>query len=117
ADIGEIGRRCRAVTVRYERRFLLELEPPPPVGRGLGGGAGRERGDTGKRGLPGRGGRAPQGPRAGPPRPPRHREHAADSAEPSVERELSDRGRALERAARYLLRRCEQGERDRQVEA
>src|SRR6185437_9447076 len=44
-------------------------------------------------------------------------EDAADPAQAAVERELADRSRSFERAARQLLRRREERERDRQVEA
>ncbi len=47
----------------------------------------------------------------------RHAEHAADASQAAVERKLAARRVLVEPLARYLSRRREQGQRDRQVEA
>ena len=77
----------------------------------------RDRGDAGESRFSSRVRRTQETLGAEPPRALGNGEDAADPAQPAVERELADRGGALERAARKLLRRSEERERDRQVEA
>ena len=106
-----------SVAVRRERRLRLQLELAAQVGDGLGEVPDRDRGDAGERRLAGGVGRAEEALGTEPPRALGDGEHAADPAQATVERELADRSGALERAARQLLRRREQRERDREVEA
>ena len=117
AHVGEVGRGCGAVAVRRERRLGLQLELAAQVGGGLGEMPDRHRGDAGESRLARRVGRTEETLGTEPPCALGDGEDAADAPQPPVERELADRGGALERAARELLRRREQRERDRQVEA
>ena len=117
---------CRPV--RHERRLGLQLELATEEGRGLGEMPDRDRGDARQSRLAGGVGRAQETLGTEPPSTLCDGEDAADPAETAVERELAERGGALERAARELLRRCEERERnlprsrqhgqgDREVEA
>ena len=117
AHVRKVGCHCRAVPVRHERRLGLQLELATEEGRGLGEMPDRDRGDPRESGLAGGVGRAQETLGTEPPSTLCDGEDAADPAETAVERELADRGGALERAARELLRRCEERERDREVEA
>ena len=116
-DVGEVGRRRRAVAVRHERRLGLQVALATQVGDRLGEMPDRDRGNAGKRRLACGVGGAEETIRAEPPRALGNGENAADPPEPSVERELPDGGGALEGAAWELLRRREEREGDRQVEA
>ena len=117
SDVGEVGPRRPAGPVRWQRRLGLQPQLAAQVRDRLGEVANRDRGDAGERSLP-RGVRgAEQTLGAEPARAFGNRQHAAHVAKASVERELPDRGGARERAPRELLRRGEQRERDRQVEA
>ncbi len=99
ADVGQVGRRRRAVAVRRQRRLGLELTLAAKVRNRLGEMAERDGVDTGERGLPRRIGGAEEPLGAQPPRALGDGEDAADPTEAAVERELPDRGGALERAA------------------
>ena len=110
------GAGAATVAVRRERRLGLQLELAAQVGHGLGEVPDRDRGDARERRLARGVGRTQETLGAEPPRALGDREDAADPPQPAVERELADRSGALERAARELLRRREQRERDRQVE-
>jgi hypothetical protein len=77
----------------------------------------RHRLHAGERRLGRRVGRAEEPLEAHPARPLRHREDAADPPQAPVERELPDGRVLLERSARHLAGRRQDGEGDREVEA
>ena len=117
ADLGEVGCRRRAVAVRHERRLGLELELAAQEGDGLGEMVDRDRVDAGEGRLSHAVSRAQEALDSKPPCALGDGENASDPAQATVERELPDGGRTLERAPRQLLGGCEERERDRQVEA
>ena len=117
ADVGEVGRRHSTVRVGRQRPLGIQLELAAQVRDGLGEVANRHGGDAGERSLPSGVGRTEETLDAEPPGALRNGENAAHAPEAAVESELSDGGRALERAPRQLLRGGEHGQRDRQVEA
>ncbi len=100
ADLGEVGRRRRAVAVRRQRRLGLQLDLAAQIADRLGEVPDRHRGDTRESSLSGGVGRTQETLHAEPTRALRNGEDAADPAQAAVERELSDGGRALERAPR-----------------
>ena len=116
ADVGEVGRGRAPIPVRDERRLGLELQLAAQVPDRLGEVPDRDRGDACESSLSRRVGRTEETLGAEPPRSLGDREHAADPAQPPVQRELADGSGALEGAARELLRRRQQRQRDRKVE-
>ena len=92
ADVREVGRRRRAVSVRHQRRFGLQLALAAQVRDGLCEVTDRDRGDAGESCFSSRVRRTQESLGAEPPRTLGDGEDAADPAQPAVERELADRG-------------------------
>ena len=117
ANVREVRPGLCAKAVRRERRLGLELALSAQIRDRLGEVPDRDRGYTGERSLSRRVGRTKEALGTQSPRALGDGEDASDTAQAAVERELPDRSRPLERGARELLRRREQCEGDRQVEA
>ena len=117
AHIGEIGPRGRRRAVRDRGRLRVEVDLAAEKRHGLGEVAHRYGVDSRERSLLSRVGRTEEALHAEPSSSFRHGEHAADAPQTTVESELSNRSRVLERGARELLRGAEHGECDRQIEA
>jgi len=104
ANVGEVGCRRRAVAVRRrQRRLGLQLTLTAKIRDGLGEVPDRDRGDTGERSLPRGVGRTEETLGAQPPGALCNGENAAYPTQAAVQRELSDRCGAFERAAWHLL--------------
>ena len=115
AHVLEVGRRRQLERAR--RQDGVGLEIAAQVRDGVGEVPEGDRLDAGERRLRRGLGGTEDALETHAPRPLGDREHAADAAQPSVERELADRGVTVELVVRHLARRGQDRERDREVVA